>query len=181
MENNIQFIPVTKEYKHLEELLDIRDEAFPENERGTDRNIDMYLNIPAFSFYAIEDEGELIGFTVLLNIDKDYVFLLYLAIGQQYRNKHYGSIVIQKLFEDILNERILFGCIEALLPEASNYEQRVKRAEFYKRNNFTVLENVFTKEPSGSFQFFCSDPEVKFETLIGKMKALASSAKAEMK
>ncbi len=40
MDAKIIFTKVTPEYEHLEELFDIRDEAFPENERSTTRNLD---------------------------------------------------------------------------------------------------------------------------------------------
>lgn len=177
MDNQIHFVHVTGEYPYLKELLDIRDEAFPENERSSDRNLDAYINNTRFTTYAVEDNERLVGFTVLINIDEDYSYLLYLAIGQQFRSKHYGSIVLQNLINNELKGKALFGCIEALLPESENYTQRVKRAEFYTRNGMTVLDKVFCKEPVGSFQFFCSDSKVDFETLKQKMLMLAASSK----
>ncbi len=45
MDAKIVFTKVTPEYEHLEELFDIRDEAFPENERSTTCNLreDLHL------------------------------------------------------------------------------------------------------------------------------------------
>lgn len=176
MDNKINFVRVTEEYSHLEEFFDIRDEAFPENERSKERDISEYIGNPKLTTFAVEDDGCLIGFTVLINIDEEYVYLLYLAIGQQFRSKHYGSIVLQKLTNEELKGKVLFGCIEALLPDAENYAQRVKRAEFYTRNNMTVLDEVLSREPIGNFQFFCSDTEAGFDTLKQKMGMLAASA-----
>lgn len=65
MDNKINFVRVTEEYSHLEEFFDIRDEAFPENERSKERDISEYTGNPKPTTFAVEDDGSLIGFTVL--------------------------------------------------------------------------------------------------------------------
>ena len=168
----VKFVKVTPEYEHLEELFDIRDEAFPENERSTTRNLETSSENSKLIIYGIEDNNQLIGFTYMYYIDDDFVYLLYLAIGQAYRDKHYGSIVLRTIIDDLLKDKILFGCIEALIPEAQNYEQRVKRAQFYTRNSMYILDEILHKDPIGDFQFCCSDKSVTSETLKLKMASL---------
>ena len=61
MDAKIVFTKATPEYEHLEELFDIRDEAFPENERSTTRNLDALSESPKLIIYGIEDDNQLIG------------------------------------------------------------------------------------------------------------------------
>lgn len=172
MDAKIVFTKVTPEYEHLEELFDIRDEAFPENERSTTRNLDALSESPKLIIYGIEDDNQLIGFTYLFYLDDDFVYLLYLAIGQQFRNKHYGSVVLRTLIDDLLKDKVLFGCIEALIPEAQNYEQRVKRAQFYTRNDMYILDDIISKDSIGDYQLICSDKNVTADTLKQKLMSL---------
>lgn len=172
MDAKIVFTKVTPEYEHLEELFDIRDEAFPENERSTTRNLDALSESTKLIIYGIEDDNQLIGFTYLFYLDDDFVYLLYLAIGQQFRNKHYGSVVLRTLIDDLLKDKVLFGCIEALIPEAQNYEQRVKRAQFYTRNDMYILDDIISKDSIGDYQLICSDKNVTADTLKQKLMSL---------
>lgn len=172
MDAKIVFTKVTPEYEHLEELFDIRDEAFPENERSTTRNLDALSESSKLIIYGIEDDNQLIGFTYLFYLDDDFVYLLYLAIGQQFRNKHYGSVVLRTLIDDLLKDKVLFGCIEALIPEAQNYEQRVKRAQFYTRNDMYILDDIISKDSIGDYQLICSDKNVTADTLKQKLMSL---------
>lgn len=175
MDANIIFTRITPEYEHLEELFDIRDEAFPENERSTTRNIDALSENSKLVIYGIEDDNQLIGFTYLIYLDDDFVYLLYLAIGQQFRDKHYGSLVLRTLIDDLLKDKVLFGCIEALIPETPNYEQRVKRAQFYTRNDMHILDKIIHKDLIGDYQLVCSDKNVSADTLKQKLMSMQPS------
>ena len=170
-ETNIDFIKVTSKYEHLEELFDIRDEAFPENEISKSRNIDKMIKNTKLIIYGIEDNHQLIGFTQLYYYDDGFVYMLYLAIGRQFRNKHYGSIALRTLIDNMLKDKILFASIEALIPGTQNYEQRVKRAQFYTRNDMYILDKIIHADSIGDFQLCCTDKIVTADTLIQKLES----------
>ena len=81
-------------------------------------------------------------------------------------------MILSRGIDELIKDKILFGCIEALIPETQNYEQRVKRAQFYTKNGMYVLDEILHKDPIGDFQFFCSDKSVTVETLKIKMASL---------
>ena len=80
---------------------------------------------------AFYDGDIFVGFTFVLYSDNT-VFVLYFAVNTNLRAKGYGSMIQKKMFESFPNAE--FVChVEPLIPEAPNYEQRLKRVRFYER------------------------------------------------
>ena len=92
-------------------------------------------------------------------------FFLYLAIAKEFQNRHYGSRALKLVLEEYLKGKMMFGCVEALIPEAENYQQRVNRVRFFRRNGLFLLDGVIDGGERGKFQFICTDPNVTFEQL----------------
>ena len=168
----LRIVPLTADYPKLERLFEIRDEAFPANERLASRDISSYTEYTEENGYVslvFEEDNALIGFVQLRRCGDDAYYGIYLAIGKEYRNKQYGSRALKLLIEEYLKGKMMFGCVEALLPEAENYEQRVARARFYQRNGMFLLDGVLDGGPRGKYQFVCTDPNATFEQLKAKM------------
>ena len=68
----------------------------------------------------------------------DLAYLFYLAIDDSQRGKGYGTKVMKLLQEKYMNFR-LFLALETLDKNADNYNERVKRHNFYKRAGLTEL------------------------------------------
>lgn len=68
----------------------------------------------------------------------DLVYLFYFAIDEKQRGKGYGSRLLWKLQEQYKG-KVIFLAREQLVESARNYEQRVKRREFYSKNGFVDL------------------------------------------
>lgn len=81
-----------------------------------------------------KEDGEFIGFLYLITY-KDLVYLFYFAIDDSRRKKGYGSRILQQLKQRYEGKR-LFLAREKLDKSAPNYQQRVKRHEFYMKNGF---------------------------------------------
>ena len=165
----LRMMPLTSDYPYLERLLDIRDEAFPPDERIASRNVSAYFADNRFVSLAFEDDNVPIGFMQLFDCGNDAYYGLYLAIGKEFRNKHYGSRVLKLVTEEYLKGKMVFGCVEALLSEAENYQQRVDRVRFFQRNGMFLPDGVLDGGPMGKYQFICTDPNVTFEQLKAKM------------
>ena len=173
MSNNfctgLHIAPLTLDYPYLERLLDIRDEAFPANERIASRDVSAYTEKNGYVTLVFEDDDVPVGFMQMRYCGDDAYYGIYLAIGKEFRNRHYGSCALKLVIEEYLKGKMMFGCVEALLPEAENYQQRVDRARFYQRNGMFVLDGVVDTGKMGKYQFVCTDPNVTFEELKAKM------------
>lgn len=162
-------VPVASGYPYIERILDIRDEAFPVNERIASRDISTFNEKNGFITLAFEDDGAPVGFMHMFKCDDSVYYGLYLAIAKEYRNKHYGSRALKLVIEEYLKGKMMFGFVEALLPEAENYQQRVERVRFYLRNGLYLLDGVIDGGPRGKYQFICTDPDMTFEQLRARM------------
>ena len=165
----LRIVPLTTDYPYLERVLDIRDEAFPANERPNSRKVSSYNKDNGYVNLVFEDDNVPIGFMQLRRCGDNAYYGLYLAIGKEFQNRHYGSRVMKLLIEEYLKGKMMFGCVEALLPESENYQQRVNRVRFFQRNGMFVLDGVLDAGPMGKYQFVCTDPNVTFEQLKAKM------------
>lgn len=64
------------------------------------------------------------------------LYVLYLAVNDEIRSKGYGTKMLQHLQETSGKKEITLN-IEPLDKNVANYEQRVRRMEFYRRNGFS--------------------------------------------
>lgn len=156
---------VDQNYPHLDILRQINEEAFPKNER---KDLSIYLNQsaePVANLHAVVDGDVPVGFTIWYNFGKNYVFWMYLAIDSRYRNRKYGTKTERLIFDDILKGKIIFGAVEALNPNAENFEQRISRIKFHERNGFHLFDKIFDLGTAGQYQFVCTDPSVSVDAL----------------
>jgi len=130
--------PDQPEYERITALL---PEIFPKEELAPhDISDDI---IPYLCFY---DDGEFIGFGQVLK-KPDLHYLRYMAMLPQHRSKGYGG----KMLELILAERgnvPLALDVEPLDPAAANYEQRVRRVNFYLKHG--MVDSGYTLEFNGN-------------------------------
>ena len=133
--------------------------AFPSDERPP---VDIFfknleINKEHTRLIAYYDNNAFIGFTSLV-IYKDICFLFFLAVSPIFRNKGYGSQIINIIKEDYQDYVILLG-YEEVDPKYDNYLQRVNREKFYFKRGFK--DNGFISEEWG----------VRFQSAyIGKRK-----------
>lgn len=165
---------VDQNYPHLDILRRINAEAFPENER---KDLSVYLDRSAeliAEFHAVVDGEVPVGFAIWYDFGNNYVFWSYLAIDSQYRNRKYGTKTERLIFDEVLKDKIIFGGVEALIPSAENYKQRVSRIKFHVKNGFHIFDKVFDFGEAGKYQLVCTDASVSADTLaemfFSKMK-----------
>lgn len=171
---SLRVVQVTPDYPYMEKLLDIRDEAFPANERLASRDASLYNEENGYVIVALEENSLPVGFMLLYHCGEDACYGFYLAIEKESRNKHYGGRLLQMIVNDYLKGKMFFGCIEAVLPEAENYRQRLDRARFYQRNGLFILDGIVDAGLMGKYQFVCSDSTATYEQLMEKMKIIRS-------
>lgn len=80
------------------------------------------------------DEKAFIGFTSLI-IYKDICYIFFLAVSTSKRNKGWGSKILAYIKEKYEKYNILL-CYEEVDEQYPNYQERVKREQFYFNNGF---------------------------------------------
>lgn len=110
------------------------ESAFPANER---RPFEVLLPSPdgACELTAFYHEGAFVGFVSLLT-HADITHILYFAIEEPLRNQGLGSAALETLKALKPGQRLIAD-LEALLPDAPNHAQRVRRRAFYQRAGFS--------------------------------------------
>ena len=147
---NIEFKDLSRSLKEFKQVKKLYFTAFPKAEQDPFLQLRYLAWRKKAHFYAIYADNEWVGLTWIAPY-KNVVFLNYIAISEQYRNKGIGSEVLQELKNRYSKQKIFLN-IEEPDENAENNEERIKRKQFYERNGFIVA----TK---------CSDKGVNFLTL----------------
>ncbi|MDQ0361991.1 GNAT family N-acetyltransferase [Breznakia pachnodae] len=95
----------------------------------------FHRNPKTITLYSLLDENKYVGFMIVLEI-KDTIYLDYFAIVEDGRGKGYGSKALKLLKEQYKNKTILLELESTKEIAADNYDERVARKKFYKRNGF---------------------------------------------
>ncbi len=116
--------------KNWELTQDLFVRAFPAEEREPlDELKDPHLQGDFRAFFI---DGEFCGLAYML-MDEINCYLFYLAIEDAMRGKGIGSEILKEIVKLHPNHRIVLE-METLDPEASNYNDRLRRDRFYRRN-----------------------------------------------
>lgn len=108
--------------------------AFPKEEQmpwWVLRLVSLRRDMGVEGFY----EGNLLrGFTYSVATE-DVLFLLFFAVSDECRGQGWGSTILTQLKEEYPGRTIVLN-VELLDPKAENYDQRLRRMRFYKKNGF---------------------------------------------
>lgn len=130
----LNFLDIKNNKKCNKEVKKLYNEAFPKDERIPILLLKLLARRNKAKFYGIYDNEKFVG--LVYNICyKDIVFVFYLAINKELRGQGYGSKVLEAIKQKYREHRIIL-CIEPVDKNSNNYEQRIKRKEFYIRNGF---------------------------------------------
>ena len=89
-------------------------------------------------FLVAEENGEFRGIVYLLRNDK-FVYLFYLIVDKDYRQKGYGSKILNEV-NKLYGDRPIVITIESPYKEdAENIDERKKRLKFYEKNGYSLI------------------------------------------
>lgn len=136
--------------------------AFPEDERPPlSYFYQMVDNFEENKVVAYFDKGEFIGFSYLV-FYKDIMYLAFFAVSESKRNQGYGT----KILNDIKNEYsryVFLLCYEEVDEKYPDYENRLRRHNFYLRNGF-INNHLKTREGDVIYQSaYIGNHPVSFE------------------
>lgn len=109
-------------------------DAFPDEERLDTELLAQLSEQGRLELLGIYDNGNYIGFTVIFHSERS-VYVFFLAIDPAWRSHGYGAAVLDELRKRYAGRQLVLD-IEPLDSAALNYEQRLRRKNFYLRNGF---------------------------------------------
>ena len=139
---NLTVKTISKKLQSYKKIRTLYKSAFPRKERFPNavlRMMELFKIIKALAFY---DGNQLCGFSYLI-VQEKAVFIMYLAVNDELRGKGYGSEILKCIKSKYPDKTIILD-IEELNQQAKNYEQRIRRVQFYKRNGFFQTNLYFT-------------------------------------
>lgn len=99
---------------------------------------------------ALIDKEECVGMAWNISY-KDIEYIFFLAIDASHQGQGYGSRFLQLLQQNDPDKRIIL-CIEPVIKDHPDYEQRLRRLNFYNQNGFHTA-GITVTERSGRFDF----------------------------
>jgi len=139
----LNFHKIDSQYKDIEKVNKLALEAFPKEEYLAPSEIIELSKDGSMNFLAVYNESEFIGFTVA-KLYKTMSYLFFLAIDKKHRGLGFGSKIIRELKElySGYNQVVDFEMVDK---KAKNYEQRVKRKNFYLKNGYKENYDILMK------------------------------------
>ena len=108
--------------------------SFPKEERMPLLLMRLLALKQEVDFNCYYENGEFCGFTYMAS-EGNVLFVLFFAVETKLRQKGYGSAILEYIKENNPSKTIVLN-VELLDETADNYEERVKRFAFYKKNGF---------------------------------------------
>ena len=172
----MNFITKTKNLKNAKKLYNT---AFPKYERIPYFILKLFTLNKNVKFTEYYDNNVFVGITYTAETDYT-LYLYYFAISDNLRGKGYGSKILNHLKTLYPNKTITLN-IEPLDENSTNYNDRLRRYEFYKRNGFynsgytvyevgggfTVLYTKYNIDNGKTFTFNAQEFVKVFKKLSG--------------
>ena len=117
--------------------------SFPVTERYPVECMHSFDGRYGARYRCFTDDGEFVGLAFTIDTE-DMVFVSFLAVEEDKRSRGYGSGMLEILKSK--GKKVLLN-MEPVEEGAENYDQRVRRRDFYMRNGFE--ENCLTTTPDG--------------------------------
>ena len=118
-------------------------------------------------FAALDDNGDFSGMLYMLK-DDEIAYIFYLAVSEEKRGRGVGSEILSAMKEHYNGKRI-FLARERIEKSSPNFNERIKRREFYIRNGFCDYPDRFIREGAVVYAFMGIGGAVsgkEYDTLI---------------
>lgn len=113
-------------------ILDLYQKSFPESERKPFSVIQRKAAMGSMEILLLKEDGRRVGFAITA-MEGPLVLLDYFAIAPRNRGQGLGSEALM-LLRELYSDKLFFLEIEETDESAENYEERLRRKQFYLRN-----------------------------------------------
>lgn len=130
----IKFLDINKSKTARQLVRRLYFSAFPLAERTPFVYLQYRTKHKCADCFAVYDKEQFVG--LVYNVYyKDLVYVFYLAVNENCRDKGYGSKILREIQQRFKEKRLILS-IEEVNPDSANYEQRKRRKAFYEKNGF---------------------------------------------
>lgn len=160
--------PVTREISLAKTLY---EESFPEVERLPWWWMVVMALLGQADFLVYFSGNQFCGMTYSLK-SKDAYYLLFLAVSPQQQSQGYGTKILSEIATKA-GSRPIYLVIEPIDEVAENYQQRLKRLNFYQRNGYYLTDYLYY-ENQEEYQVLTNGQSVKvtdFEKLAKRIQS----------
>lgn len=131
----VEFVDA-KNYK--KEIKSLYRAAFPANERAPLFILFHRTRNEGNSFCAVVDRGEFVGLVYTIKSDK-MVYVFFLAVDERKRGNGYGTKILDMIKNHYADRAVALMIEDTTVTDTDNYEERINRLDFYKKNGFKQL------------------------------------------
>lgn len=173
----LKFVELKDNKKYTSHIKKLYHESFPPDERVPFFILKQKAETEISNIYAIVEDNKFIGMLCTLH-DEDILFLWYLAIIPEERNKGYGSRIIKEILDHNKDKRIILN-IEEIDTNDSNVEEQLRRKHFYEKNGFKEC-GFKTEEYGVIYEMLCYGEKVTYEEYAKMMIQYSNKKLFEM-
>ncbi len=155
-----------KNYKR--EIKTLYRTAFPANERAPFWMLLSKTKDERNDFYAVTDNGNFIGLVYTIKSDKA-VYVFFLAVEKTKRGSGYGTKILEMIKNKYSDRPVTLMIEDTAITSADNYEERINRLEFYKRNGFKQL-HIKINEAGVDYELLGTKDTVTLDNFFEIMK-----------
>ncbi len=132
MKSGITFEEINVEDSQFNEAIEIYNNSFPDKERRPLNDLKDNIKENEKLFIGKYNDS-IIMFSMIWEIENtDYLFLDYIAVKKEYRNKKIGTVFLKNIFNIFKNYNSIIFEIENP-EEGENKSQRIRRINFYRK------------------------------------------------
>lgn len=131
----------TSNDSRVQKILKSYETSFPESERRSLEQFNQLFANKTSTIISILEDGSEIGYLITWKVS-NFVFVEHFEVFEEFRNKKYGSVILQNLIQEHL--QIILEIEPATQDEISN-----RRYGFYVRNGFHTLTEDYVQPSYG--------------------------------
>ena len=166
-------LKVTRKNKNYKLVKSLYENVFPKDERYSFEILYLNSKRKIVDFISYYDNSKFIGFTYNI-IYKSNVFLLYFGVEPSNQSKGYGTKILNQIKLKYKDKNIILNT-EQVDKNASNYNQRLRRYNFYKRNGFVDTNCTFNDHDGTIYSVLYTSSNFKKEEYEKLLKKISLS------
>ncbi len=131
-----------KKFKEIYRKYIIKD--FPREERSSLNNFKKRIINKNEELYVFSENGEEKAYTIIANLDNNFILISFLAVFEKYRGEGIGTKLLAEIKEKFKDKKGIILEVES--PEDATDENdksiREKRIKFYEKSDYKMLKNT---------------------------------------
>ena len=131
-----------KKFKEIYRKHIVKD--FPRGERSSLNNFKKRVTNKNEDVFIFSEDGKEKAYTIIANIDNNYILISFLAVFEKYRGEGIGTKLLEEIKEKFKYKKGIILEVES--PEDTTSEKdriiREKRIKFYEKSNYQMLKNT---------------------------------------